>query len=66
MQSNVGQSFSAIGDVRVAGKYRVGRKIGSGSFGDIFFGMFALVFVFPRSATNLFALFVLLENQAPM
>lgn len=25
-------------DVRVGGKYRLGRKIGSGSFGDIYLG----------------------------
>jgi hypothetical protein len=27
-------------DLRVGNKYRIGRKIGSGSFGDIYLGMF--------------------------
>lgn len=26
-------------DLRVGNKYRIGRKIGSGSFGDIYLGM---------------------------
>ena len=26
-------------DIRIAGRYRLGRKIGSGSFGDIYLGM---------------------------
>ena len=25
-------------DIRIAGKYRLGRKIGGGSFGDIYLG----------------------------
>ena len=25
-------------DIRIAGKYKLGRKIGSGSFGDIYLG----------------------------
>ncbi len=25
-------------DIRIAGRYRLGRKIGSGSFGDIYLG----------------------------
>ena len=29
-------------ELRVGGKYRLGRKIGSGSFGDIYLGMFVL------------------------
>jgi hypothetical protein len=28
-------------DLRVGNKYRIGRKIGSGSFGDIYLGMIA-------------------------
>ena len=28
-------------DLRVGNKYRIGRKIGSGSFGDIYLGSFA-------------------------
>ena len=28
-------------DIRIAGRYRMGRKIGSGSFGDIYLGTFA-------------------------
>jgi serine/threonine protein kinase len=27
-----------LSDIRVGGKYRFGRKIGSGSFGDIYLG----------------------------
>jgi hypothetical protein len=26
-------------DIRIAGKFRLGRKIGGGSFGDIYLGM---------------------------
>jgi casein kinase I family protein HRR25 len=29
-------------DLRVGNKYRIGRKIGSGSFGDIYLGRFIL------------------------
>ena len=29
-------------ELRVANKYRLGRKIGSGSFGDIYLGAFSL------------------------
>ncbi len=29
----------AVQDLRVGNKYRIGRKIGSGSFGDIYLGM---------------------------
>jgi hypothetical protein len=28
-------------DIRIAGRYRLGRKIGSGSFGDIYLGRFS-------------------------
>jgi hypothetical protein len=28
-----------VQDLRVGNKYRIGRKIGSGSFGDIYLGM---------------------------
>ena len=31
-------------ELRVGGKYRLGRKIGSGSFGDIYLGVFLCVF----------------------
>ena len=27
-------------DIRIAGRYRLGRKIGSGSFGDIYLGTY--------------------------
>jgi len=30
--------FCAEQDLRVGNKYRIGRKIGSGSFGDIYLG----------------------------
>lgn len=33
-------------DVRVGGKFRLGRKIGSGSFGDIYLG--EQIFVVPN------------------
>lgn len=32
-----------IKDLRVGNKYRIGRKIGSGSFGDIYLGMKAVI-----------------------
>ena len=38
-------------DLRVGNKYRIGRKIGSGSFGDIYLGAFAAEIVM-RSTTN--------------
>ena len=31
---------NSIQDLRVGNKYRIGRKIGSGSFGDIYLGTF--------------------------
>ena len=35
-------------DLRVGNKYRIGRKIGSGSFGDIYLGkMYMLILVMP-------------------
>ena len=30
-------------ELRVGNKYRLGRKIGSGSFGDIYLGMYTLI-----------------------
>ena len=30
-------------ELRVGNKYRLGRKIGSGSFGDIYLGIFNLI-----------------------
>ena len=33
MKDNLGDM-----DIRIAGKYKLGRKIGSGSFGDIYLG----------------------------
>lgn len=33
--------FKAAMELRVGGKYRLGRKIGSGSFGDIYLGTFS-------------------------
>ena len=27
-------------EIRIGGKYRLGKKIGAGSFGDIYFGIF--------------------------
>ena len=32
-------------ELRVGNKYRLGRKIGSGSFGDIYLGQFGHVFI---------------------
>ena len=29
-------------DIRIAGKYKLGRKIGGGSFGDIYLGNYSL------------------------
>ena len=34
-------------DIRIANKYRLGRKIGGGSFGDIYLGMFLTEKSFP-------------------
>jgi casein kinase I homolog HRR25 len=31
-----------VQDLRVGNKYRIGRKIGSGSFGDIYLGMYSI------------------------
>lgn len=36
-------------DVRVGGKFRLGRKIGSGSFGDIYLGELCLLVRHPDS-----------------
>lgn len=36
---NPGQTPSHLADIRVGGKFRFGRKIGSGSFGEIYLGM---------------------------
>lgn len=36
-------------DLRVGNKYRIGRKIGSGSFGDIYLGMHRLDLLFTDS-----------------
>lgn len=30
-------------DIRIANKYRLGRKIGGGSFGDIYVGKFSIL-----------------------
>ena len=32
-------------ELRVGNKYRLGRKIGSGSFGDIYLGMYQCLYV---------------------
>ena len=40
-------------DLRVGNKYRIGRKIGSGSFGDIYLGWFSCLWHYGcRSFTN--------------
>ena len=40
-------------ELRVGGKYRLGRKIGSGSFGDIYLGMrFPLIIIKFPLGTN--------------
>jgi len=44
-------------EVLIADKYRVGRKIGCGSFGDIYIGILSTIF-FPFSVTeNYFFIF---------
>jgi len=35
-------------DIRIANKYRLGRKIGGGSFGDIYVGKSKQVFIFTQ------------------
>ena len=39
-------------ELRVGGKYRLGRKIGSGSFGDIYLGEFSVSGSRPRCVQN--------------
>ncbi len=36
MNDNYSSPFLVEMDIRIAGKYRLGRKIGGGSFGDIY------------------------------
>jgi hypothetical protein len=36
MDDNYSSPFLVEMDIRIAGKYRLGRKIGGGSFGDIY------------------------------
>lgn len=45
---------------RVGGKFRLGRKIGSGSFGEIYLGLFALFFLF--FFVNFLSSFFFFEN----
>jgi hypothetical protein len=40
-QASTSTSSAAL-ELRVGGKYRLGRKIGSGSFGDIYLGAFVV------------------------
>jgi len=39
MSSSMMGTIHPLMDLRVGNKYRIGRKIGSGSFGDIFLGL---------------------------
>lgn len=39
-------------ELRVGNKYRLGRKIGSGSFGDIYLGEFLYVYVLILNKKN--------------
>ena len=50
-------------DIRIANKYRLGRKIGNGSFGDIYLGKIFLrfydetYFIFKKDLTGIKKLF---------
>jgi len=48
--NNVCSSFCLLTEMelRVGNKYRLGRKIGSGSFGDIYLGLSAFVYIIFR------------------
>jgi len=41
-------------ELRVGSKYRLGRKIGSGSFGDIYLGSFAHTYI----STSFFTFYI--------
>jgi len=40
-------------ELRVGGKYRLGRKIGEGSFGDIYLGIFLPSFLLTEKGVNI-------------
>lgn len=42
-------------ELRVGNKYRLGRKIGSGSFGDIYLGMIQLCLVYLFSKWSIYS-----------
>jgi len=45
-------------ELRIGNKYRVGRKIGSGSFGDIYLGENRKFFFFPKHSLCVLLVFV--------
>ena len=43
-------------DIRIANKYRLGRKIGGGSFGDIYLGKIYLLIIYSQNKNKTISL----------